>query len=363
MNRFFTIIISSFLLFSCNRGKTVLPEYKSMTEAVYASGKILPKDDHKIYSTGEGIINAQYISEGDVIKPGQLLFKIESSTQDARKENTFEVYQQALRNKNSDSPLFQELSKGLSTAKAKMENDSVNYIRFKNLIEQNISTKIEYDRAALAYKVSSNEYQVQKERYEKLKEQLSLDLKNSETQYKISSIDAGNYSIKSNIEGKVYEIYKKPGEVIRRNDPIAMVGQGNSFYVQLWIDESDVTKIKPGQELFVKTDLYKGRVFKAVVSKIYPSLNQENRSVRVDAEFVDGLPSVVANATAEANIVIRKKDKALTVPKSFLISEDSLIVQRQGKTKKVKIVKGIETPDFVEILSGVEEGTEIKDKL
>jgi len=100
---------------------------------------------------------------------------------------------------------------------------------FKNLLLQNATTKIEFDRSSLAYKVSSSEYQAQKERYQKLKEQLVLELKNTESQYKISSIDANNYAIKSTLNGKVYEIYKKPGEVIRRNDAIALVGMENSF--------------------------------------------------------------------------------------------------------------------------------------
>lgn len=362
MNRFLPLLLIPVLV-ACNKGNTIKPEYKSMVEAVYASGKILPKEDHKIYSVGEGIVNEQYVSEGDWIKPGQLLFKIESSTQDARRSIAYEALQQAQRNAEKNSPILQEISKGLATTKAKMENDSINFLRFKNLWDQNATTKIEYDRAVLAYKVSSNEYQAQKERYEKLKEQLALELKNTQTQYTISSIDANNYNIKSTLNGKVYEIYKKPGEVIRRNDAIALVGQADDFYLQLWIDESDVTKIKTGQELIVRTDLYKDTTFRAVVKKIYPSLNQENRSVRVDAEFVGKLPSVVANATAEANIIIQQKEKALTIPKSFLTGNDSLIVVQNGDIKKIRIKKGIETSEYVEIVSGVTAETEIKDKL
>jgi multidrug efflux pump subunit AcrA (membrane-fusion protein) len=255
------------------------------------------------------------------------------------------------------------MSRGLSTAKYKMENDSINHLRFKNLWDQNATTKIEYDRASLAYRVSSNEYQAQKERLEKLKDQLTLELKNAHAQYTISTIDANNYTIKSNLHGKIYEIYKKPGEVIRRNDAIALVGQSDDFYLQLWIDESDVTKVKQGQELLVKTDLYKDTVFTARITKIYPSLNQDNRSVRVDAEFAGRLPSVVANATAEANIIIQKKDKALTIPKSYLIGTDSILVIVNGETKMIRINKGIETSDYVEIISGITSETEIKDKL
>jgi hypothetical protein len=56
----------------------------------------------------------------------------------------------------------------------------------------------------------------------------------------------------------------------------------------------------------------------------------------------------------EANIIIQQKEKALTIPKTYLIGEDSIRIEHNGDSKTVKITKGIENFEYVEIISGLD---------
>ena len=224
------------------------------------------------------------------------------------------------------------------------------------------TTRIEFDRALLAYKLSKNEYKTLKERYQKTRNQLALEYQNAKSQYEISSKDASYTSVNSDMEGLLYETYKKQGEAVRRNDPVAFIGSEKNMYLQLWIDEEDVLKIQTGQEAVISIDMYKGKTFKAKISKIYPVLSAENQSIRVDAVFEDEFPALVSGASAEANIVVHKKEKALAIPKTYLIGQDSVKVKTENGTEFRKIQTGMSTVDFIEVLSGLDTNSIILEK-
>ena len=134
---------------------------------------------------------------------------------------------------------------------------------------------------------------------------------------------------------------------------IAVVGKKDAFYLQLSVDELDVQRVQEGQEVLVKIDAYPGKIFGARLTKIYPMVDRRQQAVRADAELNENLPGWFSGLALEANIIIRKKDQAVVIPKSKLLPGDSVIIQSDEGSKKVKVTKGIETLDEVEIVSGL----------
>jgi multidrug efflux pump subunit AcrA (membrane-fusion protein) len=84
--------------------------------------------------------------------------------------------------------------------------------------------------------------------------------------------------------------------------------------------------------------------------------------VKVEAKFVNPIDDLLANASAEVNIIISQKEKAITIPKSFLVNKDSVWIEKDNYISKIKITKGIETIDFVEIISGLDANTTLIEK-
>jgi multidrug efflux pump subunit AcrA (membrane-fusion protein) len=347
-------------LFSCGKTeKTTRAQYQELVEAVYASGSIVPKNEYKVFSLADGTITQKLVSEGDVVKAGQALFQIAGDAQEARLRNSQENLRLAQSNYQDNSPVLRELKIALENAKIKLKNDSINYFRYKSLYENQASSKADYDRAGLSYQTAQNDYVGRRNNYEKVKNDLYLNWQNAQSQYVINAQDESNYLISSRIQGKVYGIYKEQGEVVKRNDVVALLGDDKSVYLKLSVDELDIPKVKIGQEVLVKIDIFKDQVFKAKVSKIYPRLNAADQSFRIDAEFIGDAPSNYSGLSIEANIIIQKKNKALTLAKSLIFNGDTVIVKRNGKTEKIKIKKGLETLDKVEVLGGISEKDEI----
>lgn len=349
-------IIPFLVLLSCNSEKTTHPVEKKLVEAVYASGKVIPSNDYKIYSLADGTILQRPVTEGDSVTVGQLLFTIDNTTQQAQTATARATFAYAEDNYGDGSPILQDLKYQLTSLKIKLSDDSVNFIRQRNLYDSKSTSKFDFDKAKLRYETAQNDVKSARDRYNKTRNQLKLDYENAKNQLNISTTQSGYYDVKSSINGLVYELYKKPGEAVRRFDPLAAIGNKGSFYIQLWVDELDINKIKTGQQVAITMDLHKGKTFKAIVKKIYPVLNEQNQSIRVDAEFIEAPPTLIANALVEANIVITEKDKVLTLPKKYVIGDS---VKVKGQDKYVHIKKGLENNEDVEVLEGLTLSSEV----
>jgi HlyD family secretion protein len=359
----FLALLLCIVLAGCGKKeKTAKPVMRALTEAVYASGNVFPKNEYQVFANADGLLNRLFVEAGDQVSQGQPLFKVDSDIQDAKRKTSGAIYQTALDNLSSNSPALAEARTQMESARIKLENDSVNYMRYKNLIENSATSRVEYDRALLAYNISKNDYAARKSSVERLKKQLFVDLQNAESMYTSSEKEDQNYLVKALFSGTVYEIYKERGEAGRRNDPIAMLGDNSEIYLKLSVDEQDIEKIKTGQEVLVKVDLYKDRNFKAKVTRIHRKMNIQDQSFRVDAEFTGEKPTAYYGLTLEANIVIARKENVMVIPKNMLAAPDSIWIKGPDGTQKIRIKKGIEDFDYVEVLEGISKETEIVSK-
>lgn len=348
--------VAATLIQACNGEKTVNPVEKKLVEAVYASGKLIPANDYKIYALVDGTVTQRPVTEGDSISIGQLLFTIDNTTQQAQTATAGTAFSLAKENYGDNSPVLLDLKAQLASLQIKLADDSLNFVRQKLLLAQKSTTQVEYDKAKLRFETSHNDLRAATDRYAKTRNQLKLDYENAKNQLSINNQLSNYYDIKSSINGLVYELYKKPGEVVRRYEPVAAVGNKGSFYMQLWVDEQDIGKIQLGQEVAVSMDLYKGQTFKAKITKVYPVLNEQNQSIRVDAEFINAPLGLIANAIVEANIIVGQKDKVLTLPKQYITGDS---VKLKGQDKYVHIKKGLESTDEVEITEGLTHDSEV----
>lgn len=346
---------------SCKKADgSTKPEYRALTEAVYASGVIAPRGEYKVFAMADGVITRRVVDEGSIVKAGDVLFRIDNDEQAARMNAARDVYRTAQSNYNLSSPALAEAESALRSSQSKFSTDSVQFARVSDLFASKAMTQSDYDKAKLAFQVSQNDFAAAKQRYERTKRQLYVDLQNAESQFKVSAKQESNALVKSLTDGMVYEAYKQQGEAVRRNDALALIGSDREVYIRLSVDELDIQKIRVGQEVLVKIDVYKDRTFKARVEKIYPMLTKQDQSFRVDAAFTDTLPEKFVGVTAEANIVISRKERTLVIPKSLVLAGDSVLIKNaDGNTTKVKIRKGAENYDVVEVLDGLSDSSQL----
>lgn len=344
-----------FALFSCKKkSETTRPTVEKISESVYASGIIKSKNQYQVFSTVGGLIQKMMVKAGDLVKKGDPLFVIQNESTRLQAENAQLAADFA--DKNTSGDRLNELKSAIETARAKMMNDSILLARQRGLWAQGIGSKVEFEQRELAFSTSVNNYESAVFRLNDLKKQLAFAAAQSKKLLSISKNNAQDFTVRSQMDGRVYSISKEIGEIVNAQTPIAVIGEAAGFEVELQIDESDIVRVRPGQRVLLTLDSYKNEVFEATVAQIDPIMNERTRSFTVGAVFVKMPPVLYPSLTTEANIVIREKENVLTIPRSFLV-EDSLVILENKEKRRVST--GLKDYQKAEILSGLSAGETI----
>ena len=336
----------------------VHPEEKVLTAAVYASGTLLPEQEYKAVSSVDGYLVSALVKEGDTVRKGQLLFRVSSEVRQAQQSGAAAIVEKTLPTVGDNAPVIKELEGRIAVSRIKKEQDSLQYLRYKNLYEAQAITKSNYEKYYLQYQSSAKEYQNLKEQLQQQKLSANIQLQQAKNQLSISAAQSDVGVLKSYVDGVVYDIYKKEGDLITPNQPVALIGAGRMI-AKLLVDENDLDKIYEGQKVLITMDAFRDKIFNAKIDRIYPVLNKVEQSFRVDAVLDEAAPVEIYGLNLEANIVVTENKKTMAIPKAALLKGDSVIVKKDGKEVKVKIQKGIEDDTWVEVLGGVDKSSTI----
>ncbi len=338
--------------------KEIHPEMKALTAAVYASGSLVPEEEYKVVSSVDGYLVQSAVAEGDTVKKGQLLFTVSSEVRDVQAQGAAAVVNRTVPTVTDNAPVYRELQGRIDVARIKAEQDSLQYMRYKNLFDQNAISKSNYEKYYLQYQSSLKDYQNLRQQLQQQRLSGDLQLQQARNQLNVAAAQTDIGKLKSFVNGVVYEVYKKDGDLITPNQPIALVGAGK-MYARLLVDEDDLDKVFAGQKILITMDAFPDKVFNARVSKIYPLLSKVEQSFRVDAVLDDAIPVSMYGLNLEANIVIAEKKQVLAIPKSALLKGDTVLVKENGDTKRIKIKKGVEDDSWVEVRGGVSQSSTI----
>jgi multidrug efflux pump subunit AcrA (membrane-fusion protein) len=337
------------LIISCkSKQEKTYPVEEKITESVYASGIVKSKNQYQVFSTVNGLIAQILVTEGDLVKKGDAIIRLTNTTAQLNTENAKLSADFAAINSNAEK--LNEVKASIEQAKNKLDNDALLLERQQNLWAQQIGSKNELEQRELSYKNSLKTYEAAKLRYTELEKQISFQEKQSQKNVQIASTMAGDFTIKSEVDGKVYNVLKEKGELVNTQTAVALIGDANNFILELQIDEYDITKVKLGQKLVLSMDSYKGQTFEATVAKINPIMNERSKSFTVEALFVQKPLALYPNLTCEANIVIQQKEKVIIIPRNYLMDGDFVLLENKEKRK---VTTGLKDYQKVEIVSGL----------
>jgi RND family efflux transporter MFP subunit len=339
------------------------PKVAPVTEAVFASGVIEPKDAYTVTSLSDGFIVKSYVTENDLVHDGQLLFQLDNRQQKTQVQIAQTNLQYARINAAGSSPALLQIKAQIEAAKVKMQTDSLALARYQRLYTTNSVSKQDLDNARANYQNSLSAWQSAWENYKATANKVNQDLTNTKEQ--LQNAVAGNqyYNLVAIGTSKVYQIFKKQGDLVRRGEQVAQLGNPDSIVVNLDIDEGSIAKIMVGQQVLVELNTEKNKTYEARVSKIYPHFNEKSQSYKVEARFLREVPGLISGTQLQANIITGKKDNALLIPHVYVLNGNKVLVKKDKKIDTVNITTGIVSDEWIEVLSGLTPNDKIlKDK-
>jgi HlyD family secretion protein len=352
---FMGLCLMVFLLSCGKKTQEIRPVRKDIVETVFASGILEANNTYNLMAQSDGYLIHINFNEGDIVTKGNVLAIIDNKESGVNTASSSALLQMAQNNTSSNAPALAQAQKWIAIAKEQMKQDALQENRYQSLWNSNSVAKIDYEKAILNAITSKANYETAVENYKKLRQDAQQQLINSKTLKGINTIIETKNKIKAVVSGKVYKKEKQVGDYVRRGDVIATIGSATEIYAKITIDESNIAKIKIGQEAEIQLNTNKAKVYKAEVFQILPSFNESTQSFTCKLSFVTPLEFTIINTQLQSNIIIGTKKSALLIPRNFI--DFGGFVQIKNHQNKTRINTSIVSNEWVQVLDGIDEKT------
>ena len=315
--------------------KTETPFISSVEQKTVVTGKVIPEDEVEIKPQISGIIQELFVEEGENVKEGDLLAKVK-----------------VVPNEGSLNS-----AKGrVASLKIILNNAKIEFDRNKLLYEKEIISKQDFQNASLNF------------------DRASQDLANAKSDLEVILLGSAggsstaNTNIRATVAGTVLEIPVEAGDQVVESNTfnagttIATIADLNKMIFEGKIDESEVEKLKIEMPLVINLGAIQNKDFDAKLKFIAPKGNEEQGTVKFKIEadvFLDNSINVRAGYSANASLVLEKKDSVMVISEALLQFDKSdeeafvEIEKSDQKFKRIKIETGISDGINIEILSGL----------
>ena len=349
---FSQVFLGLVFLASCSSNKgEVSPIKKDITETVFASGSLEAEDQYQLIAQTEGYIEDMFFDEGDSIKLGQELARIENIAFDANRTASNEQLRIAEFNLTANAPAIQEAKANLDYALTKKEQDERQVQRYRELYKKESVSALELENIELTYEQSVANVKALEKRLNLLKQQAKQSEISQRAQQDIANYNSAFNNLKALSDGRIVKRYKQRGDYVRKGDVIFSIANESTIIGKLNVDESSVEKLKIGQEGVVKLNTNNSKLYKVKLTKINPMYDDASQSFLCEVVFLEPLDFKVLGTRLEANINVAFKQNALLIPRQYLSYSNT--VQVKGEETERKVDVGIKSTEWVEVTNGL----------
>lgn len=341
-------------LWGCKKKESTYPQRKNILDVVFASGNVVKSNEYLVTANADGFLIDVYVSEGDTVTKDALLFKLSNEIQNLQVSGAQINYNEAISKNTSHSPEITQFQIQITQAKEQAQLDKNNYDRYSTLIKTNAVSQADYEKARLQYESSQNNLRLLQQALNELKRSLSTNLKMTHNQLQIQQEAAADYELKANINGRVLNVFKEQGELVRRGETIAKLG-GGSTLIKLFIAEEDIKLIRLGQQVKVTLNTDENQIYEASVSKIYPAFDPQEQSFIAEATFNDQTRKLFVGTQLQANIIVNDLKNTLVIPSAYLLPGNKVQLKKEQQPVEV----GIKNIEWVSITKGLDITTKI----
>jgi HlyD family secretion protein len=379
---------------------------RTITESVAANGKVQPEIEVKISPDVSGEVVEMYVKEGDEVKMGQLLAKINPNIYVSAVDRMVAALNTAKANiANARARLAQSESQ-----LAKAESS---YKRNKKLADDGAISPSDFEAAKSAYEVARAEVDAARENVSASE----FSLKSSEASLKEARDNLLKTSIIAPVNGTISKLSVEKGERVVGTSQMAgtemmRIANLNEMEVSVEVNENDIVRVHLNDTTIIDVDSYIDRKFRGVVTEIGNSANTigastdqvTNFSVKIRIlrdSYLDLIPADRPNQSpfrpgmsATVEIQTRRASNILTVPIQAVTTRDTaakkmkeemdgpreegssgqkkeeknrkdekiiecVFIYKDGKVKMQPVTIGIQDNMYIEIKTGLSSADEV----
>ena len=164
-------------------------------------------------------------------------------------------------------------------------------------------------------------------------------------------------------DGVVATLKVREGMFVKPSTEIMRLADLSTVWVLAEVFENQVAWVELGQDAEVSLSYLPGKQWEGKVEYIYPSLDPKTRTLKVRLKFENPDEELKPNMYAHINIYGGAKKNVLSIPREALIhtgqDQRVIIALGEGRFSPKKVKSGIESGNWIEIISGLNEGDDV----
>jgi HlyD family secretion protein len=265
----------------------------NLTETVSASGKIQPELEVSITPDVPGEIIGLYVEEGDSVKIGQLLLKIQP-------ENFLSIVERFKAGVNQAKANAEQSKASIARAESQMLRQEIEFKRQKQLYADKVVSRSDYETAETQLKVTRQDVEAAKATYEAAK----FGIRSAEANLKDAAENLRKTNLYAPMNGIVSLLAVELGERVVGTSQMAgtemlRIANLNDMEVRVNVNENDIVRVTKGDTAIIDVDAYSSsnKKFKGVITQIANTANGSGGAL--------GAASTSVDAVTEFEVLIR----------------------------------------------------------
>lgn len=332
---------------------------QDLVSQVSGTGQIKPKTYVNVGATSFGRITHLYVKEGDHVKKGAILARVES----VQPEATVSAQQAAIAASQTDISSYAAAERtaeaNIAQAQADLQQKKLDYDRAQALYKDQLIARQDYDSKKAAYDVADATLQ---------QRQAALAQAKAQTQSQRAHLNQAEASQRANFDALDKTISRAPFDGLVTNVPVregetVVVGIQNAegstlmtladmsvITAEVKVDETDIVNIHMGQAADVTVDALPGRVFQGHVTEVGDQAllrttgiatsqsttgTEEAKDFKVvvtlDQTPENHLDELRPGLSTTARITVAQKPDILTIPIQALVQRDPAMEKEYAK--------------------------------
>jgi HlyD family secretion protein len=306
-----------------------------------ASGYVVARRKAAVASKGTGTLIFLGVEEGDRVKKGQVIARLDDSDVTAT---------------------LQRAGENLRVAEADLNDAKQSLERQRILLERDMVARAEYDVAEARYK------------------RVVAGIDAAKFAVKEAQVAVDNMRIVAPFDGTVLKKNADVGEIVAplagaasSKAAVVTIADMSSLEVEADVSEANITRVVPDQGCEIRLDAYPDRRYAGYVTKIVPTADRAKATVLVKIRFKDYDDRVLPEMGAKITFLAPGSDRDEARAKSLLTIPVTAVASRNGRQTvfHVKDDRAVEIPvalgdrmgNLVEIKEGLKEGDRVIGKV
>ncbi len=333
-------------------------EAREWPRPVEAVGTLDPNEEVTLTNQVEGVIEKLHVDLGDSVAAGQIIAQLDT------RELELAVHQQ-------QASLQQELARlGLSDANASVDEAATSQVRQSEATFEEAKIRLDRTRKLAAEGVvPAQQLDEQQARYDVAEaatrssretvRNIRAAISARKAALALAEKKLSDARILSPIAGFIKDRAVTEGQFLRTNSPVVTVVQTSPLKLKVDVPESAVAFVRVGRPVEFSVDAFPDRVFAGRISRIAPAVEQQSRTLKLEALVNNPEGTLKPGFFARVTIQTDRTDEVLVVPAESLVSVaglEKVFVIEAGKVSERVVRSGSRAGNEVEVVEGLKPG-------